>query len=93
MAQRAYADAARPPEERSAVLLLKYLRKHRITRFNARDARRDWGLPNLSQAADMTAALEVLIDADCIQKREPEASGPGRKRLDYIVNPCIIGGA
>ncbi len=91
MARRVYADAALPEDERTAVALLKEIRQRGVRRFNARTAQREWGVPNLSTAAAMSAACTLLVEGDCVREvgREP-GSGPGRKAKDYFVNPRLL---
>ncbi len=93
MAERVYGDSARPPAERDAVMLLKAIVKRRARTFNARAARRDWGLSGLRDAGRMTAALAVLADGDCIRARGESGPQGGRKPADYEANPWLWGEA
>ncbi len=91
MARRVYADAALPEVERKAIALIKELQARGVRTFNAREARREWGVPGLSSAADMEAACAVLIEGDCIRKIESQkGAGAGRKALTYAVNPRLL---
>lgn len=92
MARRVYADASLPVEERNAAALLKELRQRKERRFSQRIAQREWGVPGLSDATSMSAAIEVLLQCGCIREaeREPKA-GPGRKAKDFVVNPRLLG--
>lgn len=90
MARRVYADAALPEPERKAIALIKEMQARAARTFNAREARREWGVPGLSSAADMEAACAVLIEGDCIRKVESPNAGAGRKALTYAVNPRLL---
>jgi len=92
-ALKVFGDAALPPVERNAATLARYLLKHKVSRFNARDLRRKAGLPGLKEANFFNEAVALLADADWLRdagKRDGET--PGRRTSDYVVNPAVHGG-
>lgn len=92
MAQRCYAAASVPREERAARHLLSIIQSERWHRFTTRQVmRHDRQL--LGSKAKLTPALGVLLDADCIRAARPEANEPtgGRPVLAFDVNPAIFG--
>ena len=92
-ALKVFGDAALPLVERNAATLARYLLKHKVSRFNARDLRRKAGLPGLKEANSFNEAVTLLADADWLRdagKRDGET--PGRRTSDYVVNPAIHGG-
>jgi hypothetical protein len=93
MAERAFGDAAIPPAERAAMALARYLRRERLTTFNARLLRRAMGGP-LREADAMKRACTDLVEAGLIRPAGPR-SGPqgGRPSSDYEVNPAVHGRA
>lgn len=90
MALRVYADAAISPEERAAIALLKELQARRLRQFNARTARREWGVPGLSSAQAMDAALAVLKEGGCVREVEREPGKRGRTESAWLVNPQLL---
>lgn len=89
MAERVFADAAIPANERKAIAVAKRLRKDRLTRFNARDLRREMG-GIVRKAADMDQACDALTEAGLI--RLMNAGGIGRQPKNYEVNPIVLSG-
>jgi hypothetical protein len=91
MAARCFGDASLPTAERGASAIARHIRQNRITEFNARNARREWRLPNLSEADPFNTALNELIAANIIRP-DPSREGksPGRAKLDYTVNPKFM---
>ena len=89
MADRVFADAVIPAPERKAMAVAKRLRKEGLSRFNARDLRREMG-GIVRNAPDMKQACEALTDAGLI--RPLKASGTGRPPLNFEVNPIVFGG-
>lgn len=92
MALRVYADAAAAAEERGAIALLKEIQAQGVRQFNARKARREWGVPGLSSAAAMDAALAVLKEGGCIREVEREPGQKGRRESAWLVNPVLLRG-
>lgn len=92
-ALRVFGEAALPVVERNAAALGRELLKRQPHEFNARDARRVWGIPSLRDAGDMAAAIDFLIEAGWL-RAAPKRAGenPGRYSLDYIVNPVLFRG-
>ena len=89
MAERVYGDAASSPAESNAVALLKEAVRREARVINAREVRRSWRVPGLSQAEQVRSALAHLEEADCVKR--PEASdGPGRPREDWLLNPRLL---
>jgi hypothetical protein len=89
MAERALGDAAIPAADRRAMILAQYLRKMRLTKFNARDVRRKIG-GELREAKHMDEACETLSEAGLIRfLLGGEAFG--RRAKNYEVNPAILG--
>jgi hypothetical protein len=88
MAERVYGDAAIPAADRAAMVLIKYLRKSGLSRFNARMARREIG-GALRNPSTMEAACETLVDAGLIRAL-PKQDGPGRKPLNFEVNTSAL---
>ena len=88
MALRVYGDAALPEAEHHAAGIARRIIKNKPTVVNARTIRRDWRLPGLSTSAKISAALEVLVEAE-ILRPAPSLLGvsPCRYKLDFEVNP------
>ncbi len=92
MAARVYGDAARPVAERTAVTLINAVRERRVLTINKREVYKVWGLPGLTTADHVQAALDVLEDGDCLLRAEPTPSAHvGRPLGVYRVNPRILG--
>jgi hypothetical protein len=89
MAARVYGDATRPPAERAATALLKAIRVRQARSINARDVYRNWCLPGLSTSEATKAALDVLVEGDCIREVRKSGSG-GRPPADFEVNPYLL---
>ena len=94
MAQRVYGDAGLPAVERNAASVARYLRRSKLTSFNARDLRRTAGLPGLRDAEPFKEALDALVEAEWLRPA-PTRHGAtvGRRTSDYLVNPAIYGAA
>lgn len=95
MAKRAFGASAASAEESDTAALARWLRRQRISAFNAKDARRSADGPGgrLANAAAMAAACRGLEDAGLIRRTGGRAGdGPGRTRLDYAVNPALAKG-
>jgi hypothetical protein len=89
MAERVYGDAAVPPDEKAATILVRQLRQEGLAEFNARDLRRQVG-GVLRDAQPMDKACNVLVEAGLIRPRKPPSDS--RRRLkNYEVNPIIFG--
>jgi Protein of unknown function (DUF3987) len=88
MAERVYGDAALPVSERWAMFLARHLRREGITRFNARDLRRQIG-GCLRQPASMQAACSVLTEAGLIRPLSPRPETVGRPAKRFEVNPAM----
>lgn len=88
MAERVYGDAAIPAAERRAMVLCRHLRRHAITRFNARDQRREIG-GCLREAASMQAACAALTEAGLIRPLSLRPDTVGRPAKRYEVNPAL----
>ena len=86
MAARAFGDGALSEAERDARTLLRWIVATRPTMVNERAIRETPGLPGLTKAPTIRAAVAVLVAEDVLLPGPP-ASGPGRPRADYIVNP------
>lgn len=92
-ALRVFGDAARPPAERNAAALARYVQKRRPRTINGRDIRRESSLPTMKLAQDVDDAIELLVEADWLRPA-PSRSGdtPGRARKDFEVNPVALNG-
>jgi hypothetical protein len=88
MAERVFADAAIPKNERKAMAVAKRLRKDGLSRFNARDLRREMG-GIVRKPADMDLACEALTEAGLIKPMN--VTGPGRAPKNFEVNPIVFG--
>ena len=86
MAERVFADAAIPGPERKAMAVAKRLRKDRLSRFNARDLRREMG-GIVRKADDMDQACDVLSEAGLI--RQLGGGGSGRQPKNFEVNSIV----
>jgi len=90
MARRVFADAAVPEIERKAAALAREIRKRRISKFNAREARLMWGVPGLRDAVQMDAALAILEEAGWVRlNASRQGESKGRKSKNYEVNPAL----
>lgn len=92
MAERVYADAALPENERLGTALARHIVQERIERFNSRDLyRKAGGTPLINNADTANMAVKELENADWIRPDIPSAGQDkrGRKKHDYVVNPKI----
>lgn len=87
MARRCFGDAALPQAERDAVALAGWIRRNRPESVNARELRRGRAIPS-GGAERYHAALAELEEAGWVRPA-PAASGPGRPRKDWHVNPAV----
>jgi hypothetical protein len=91
MAQRTYADAATPKEERAAHAIARLIETERLDGFTVRHiAKRKRA--GLRTNADIEAGLDVLIQASWL-KPQGVKPGPrgGRPTVTYTVNPAVWG--
>jgi hypothetical protein len=89
MARRALAEASIPPDDQKAMVLVRYLRQHGLTFFNASTERSKVG-GILRDAKSMVAACQALCHAGLIRpKFQRSGAGFGRQRLDFEVNPAV----
>ena len=92
-ALKVFGDAALPPVERNGATLARYLLKHKVNRFNARDLRRKASLPGLKDANPFNEAVSLLVEADWLRDAgKRDGHTPGRRTSDFIVNPAVHGG-
>ncbi len=92
MAERVFGDAAIPEAERHAMALVRHLRQHALTHFNARQLRRQIG-GGLRKPECMNAACSALVEAGLIRPKPSRVGGTeGRCSTDYEVNPALYGG-
>jgi hypothetical protein len=89
MARRAYADAAVPQAERSARRMVATIREKQWKSFTARQVTK---LERAGLAtAELTPALALLEDADCIREvLQPAQPQGGRPSRLFIVNPALL---
>lgn len=88
--------AEMPLEDRRAELLLRLLKRKKLTRFNARAIKRGGAGPlgALGAAGAFDEACRVLEEAYLIRRTGTRAGGKaGRLSADFEVNPCIEGAA
>lgn len=91
MAARVYGDAALPPVERNAATLARYIRRHKLTRINARDIRRKVRLPGLRDADQVKEAIDALVEVEWLRPDgHRKGDTPGRQSADYTVNPAVL---
>lgn len=95
-AERVYGDAALPLVERNAAVLARYIVKWGLRSINLRELKQSphkSALPSLRQKAAMDDAVAHLVDANWLRPDlSREGGGPGQPRLDYLVNPAVLGG-
>jgi len=92
MAERAFAIATLPQEDRLGAKLAKLIRKDGRRSFNARDVRRGalGAAGELAKAKEMALACECLELAGIIRHIGIRAGGkPGRAPTIYEVNPAL----
>lgn len=90
-ALRVFGDAALPPVERNAAALGRYVQKARLAKLNARDTRRNCGIPALKDTQALSDAIDFLVEADWLRAAPSRAgSNPGRQSSDYLVNPGVL---
>ena len=90
MAERVYADARLPSDERGAATLARWILKHKPDAINRRKLRREARLGVLKNASAMEAACDILEGAHWLSPcgtRKGESSG--RLSTDYQVNPRL----
>jgi len=91
MAQRVYGDAAIPEADRLATPFARWILEMKPKIINAREVRRTSGLPGLRHADKVKLAIGVLVETDWLLPAPARAaSGSGRQRDDYIVNPRLM---
>jgi hypothetical protein len=90
MAQRAYANASVPKDERSALRLIALIRERKWDHFSSRQVMR-LDRAGLARKQELDPALSVLDQADCIRAM-PVKSGSqgGRKERQFVVNPAVF---
>lgn len=89
-ALRVFGDAGLPPAERNAAMLARYILKTHAARINARDVRREAGIPALKQAGPVDEAVSALVEADWLRPAPVRAGGTaGRASKDFLVNPAV----
>ena len=93
MARRVFGEATLPQAERDARAIARWLAKQEPVPeiVNERDLRRMTEGPGIRDAARITAALEELGEAGWARPAPARASGHGRQRLDWAVNPALRG--
>jgi hypothetical protein len=95
-ALRVYGDAALPQAERNAAILARYIVKKRLRTINLRELKQSphkSALPALRMKAAMDDAVACLVDANWLRPdMSREGGAPGQPRLDYLVNPAVLGG-
>ena len=91
MARRTFGEAALPQVERDARKLARWLiRQSPLPEIvNAKELRRMANGPGIPDADRMEAALIDLHSAGLVRPRPARASGYGRRRKDYEVNPAL----
>ncbi len=91
-ARRVFGDAALAPVEKHAATLARHICKIGAQRINARDVRREAGIPGLKVAADVDAATEALCEAGWLRPAPARSGGSaGRGSKDFLVNPSVHG--
>jgi len=89
MAERVYGDAALPESDRRLVGLARWIKRHKIARFNAStDILKQRAIFGFKCKGDLQEALDALIEAGWV-RHDGKREGPtkGRHSSDYIVNP------
>jgi Protein of unknown function (DUF3987) len=89
MAERVFGDAVIPAQDKAAMLLARYLRREKLSDFNARVTRRNIG-GLVRDSSMMDAACNVLAEAGLIRP-VLRSAGSGRKPKNYEVNPAVHG--
>lgn len=91
-ALRVFGDAALPVDRRNAAQLARIVTKNGWERINARDILRGGHLAKAANAADVDAAIALLIEADWLRAAPSRSGGGiGRARKDFLVNPAVHG--
>lgn len=88
MAERIFGDAVKPAAEKAEHRLAMHLKTERISRFNARDLRRELG-GSLRKPEEMNAACDALVEAGGIRAVGKTGPKGGRVPKDYEVHPCL----
>lgn len=92
-ALRVFGDAALSIDQRNAAQLAKLIVREKWERLNARDLLRSGRLSKADKAADVDAALDLLVEADWLRAAPSRAGGGiGRAKKEYLVNPAVHGG-
>lgn len=96
MAERVYGDASLPKVERNAAVLARYIVKQGFRSINLRTLKRSphkSSLPGLRSSEAMNETVAYLVDAGwLLPDKSRDGDGPGRQKLDYLVNPAVHGG-
>ena len=91
MAERAYGDAALPPDQRNAAVLAKRILLEKATTINCRAIQRDWKLPGLDTAGAIKKVIDDLVEANWLTPvPSREGAGAGRQKSNYQVNQKVM---
>jgi len=89
MAERAFGDAALPPEARHAAALARHIQKVKASTINGRAVKRS-GAAGTKVTKEVDAALAELEAAHWLRPAPSRVgSGNGRQRADFEVNPAV----
>ena len=93
MARRVFGEAALPQAERDAHAIARWLVKQTPIPeiINERDLRRMGDGPGIRDVDRMAAAFGELAEAGWVRPAPARASGYGRQRHDWAVNPALRG--
>lgn len=91
-ALRVFGDAALPIDQRNAAQLAKLIVREAWDRISAREILRSGRLSKAEKAADVDAAIELLVEADWLRPAPSRSGGTiGRAKKEYLVNPAVHG--
>ena len=91
-ALRVFGDAALPIDQRNAAQLAKLIVREAWDRISAREILRSGRLSKAEKAADVDAAIELLIEADWLRPAPSRSGGTiGRAKKEFLVNPAAHG--
>jgi hypothetical protein len=90
MAERCFADAAKPRVLLHTATLAREIRKRKARIVNKREIAREWKLPGLSNYRHVEDAITELEEANWLKHVGKTDRSVGRARADYLVNPAIL---
>jgi hypothetical protein len=84
-----YGLMAADPDAEAAKVLIKWMKRHGLQEFTARDAFQNHK-SRFDRADDVDQPLQILAERGYIRLIQPKQQGPGRPSKVYQVNPAVL---